>query len=75
MGLSNITDKTNIVTELTEGGIHYKHIRLQHGKDSSIDTLHARPNSWSSAGIFVTIRQTKEASGGMSVTNEPLTIT
>jgi hypothetical protein len=31
--------KTTVVSDLTESGIHYKHVRLQHGKDEFIDTL------------------------------------
>jgi hypothetical protein len=46
--------KTTLVADLTEAGIHYKHMRLQHGKDEFIDTLHAHPNSFSTAGIQAT---------------------
>ena len=33
--------KTTVVAEVTEAGIHYKQVRLQHGKDDFLDTLHA----------------------------------
>jgi hypothetical protein len=46
--------KTTVVADLTEGGIHYKHVRLQHGKDDFMETLHARPGSHSTAGIQAT---------------------
>jgi hypothetical protein len=46
--------KTTVVSDLTESGIHYKHVRLQHGKDEFIDTLHAHPSSFSTAGIQAT---------------------
>jgi hypothetical protein len=46
--------KTTVVADLTESGIHYKHVRLQHGKDEFIDTLHAYPSSFSTAGIQAT---------------------
>lgn len=43
--------KTNVAAEVTEGGIHYKHVRLQHDKNAFTDTLHARPNSYSHSGV------------------------
>ena len=46
--------KTTVVAELTEGGIGYKYVRLQHGKDDFTDTLHARPGSFSTAGVQAT---------------------
>lgn len=46
--------KTTIVADFSEGGVHYKHVRLQHGKDSFTDTLHTCPNSWSTAGFQTT---------------------
>lgn len=46
--------KTSIVGEHTEGGIHYLHVRLQSGKDSFRDTLHARPNQYSMSGFQAT---------------------
>lgn len=46
--------KTTVNAEVTEGGIHYKQVRLQHGKDAFTDTLHARPNSYSCSGVPTT---------------------
>lgn len=46
--------KTTVVAEVTEAGIHYKQVRLQHGKDDFLETLHARPSSYSTAGIQAT---------------------
>jgi hypothetical protein len=46
--------KTVVVAELSEAGIEYKHVRLQHGKDNFVDSLHARPSSFSTAGIQAT---------------------
>src|SRR5207247_1403714 len=46
--------KTVVVAEVSEGGISYKHVRLQHGRDDFTDSLHARPNSYSTAGIQAT---------------------
>lgn len=43
--------KTTVLNDHTAHGIHYKLIRLQNGKDNFTDTLHARPNTWSSSGI------------------------
>ncbi len=46
--------KTTVVAEVTEAGIHYKQVRLQHGKDDFLDALHARPSSFTTAGIQTT---------------------
>jgi hypothetical protein len=46
--------KTTVVADVTEAAIHYKQVRLQHGKDNILETLHARPSSFSTAGIQVT---------------------
>ena len=46
--------KTTVVAEVTEAGIHYKQVRLQHGKDDFLETLHARPSSFTTAGIQTT---------------------
>lgn len=46
--------KTVVLADVSEGGIGYKHVRLQHGKDDFTDTLHARPGSFSTAGIQAT---------------------
>ena len=43
--------KTTVVGSHNSDGIHYILARLQNGKDDFIDTLHARPNTFSSAGI------------------------
>ncbi len=37
--------KTSILQEVSEGGIHYKYVQLQHSKDDFINTLHARPQN------------------------------
>jgi len=42
--------KTTVVAQVADGGIEYKHVRLQHGKDSFLDTLHAHPSSFTSSG-------------------------
>jgi hypothetical protein len=46
--------KTTVLAELEQGGVHWKHVRLQHGKDVSTDTVHARPSTYSSAGLQIT---------------------
>jgi len=46
--------KTTVLADLTEGGIHYKHVRLQYGKDHFRDTLHACPTCYSTAGLQTT---------------------
>lgn len=46
--------KTSVVGEHTDGGIHYLKVRLQSGKDSFRDTLHARPNQFSTSGLQAT---------------------
>lgn len=46
--------KTVVIGDLVEGGIHFLHVRLQNGKDTFVDTLHAKPNSYSTAGIQTT---------------------
>lgn len=46
--------KTVVLASVSAGGIDYKHVRLQHGKDDFVDTLHARPTSFSTAGIQAT---------------------
>jgi len=46
--------KTTVVADLAEGSIQYKHVRLQHGRDNFVDTLHACPSSHSTAGIQIT---------------------
>jgi hypothetical protein len=43
--------KTKVIQEASESGLHLKHVRLQHGKDDFLDTLHIRPTSWSSDGL------------------------
>lgn len=46
--------KTTVLADTVEGGINYKHVRLQYSKDDFADTLHASPRSYSSAGIQAT---------------------
>jgi hypothetical protein len=46
--------KTFILKEFQEGGIHYKAVRLQYGKDDFLDSLHACPSSYSTAGLQTT---------------------
>jgi len=46
--------KTAVLADISEGGISYKHVRLQHGKNEFTDTLHARPTSFSPAGLQAT---------------------
>lgn len=46
--------KTTIIQEIHEGGIRYKAVRLQYGKDDFIDSLHANPSSFSTAGLQTT---------------------
>ena len=43
--------KTSVLSSHTDAGIHYLLVRLQNGKDDYLDTLHARPNTWSTAGF------------------------
>jgi hypothetical protein len=43
--------KTTMVQEANISGFHFKHVRLQHGKDDFVDTLHIRPTSYTSAGL------------------------
>lgn len=46
--------KTTIVGDHADGGIRYLQVRLQSGKDSFRDTLHARPNTFSTSGFQTT---------------------
>lgn len=46
--------KTIVLQEVHEGGIRYKAIRLQHGKDDFVDSLHANPSSFTTAGLQTT---------------------
>jgi len=46
--------KTFVVADHTSNGIHYLQVRLQNGKDVFQDTLHVRPNSYSTSGIQTT---------------------
>lgn len=43
--------KTTVLSEFSENGIHYKHVRLQHSKESVVNSLHARPSTHTTAGI------------------------
>lgn len=43
--------KTTIVQEVSEGGIRYKLVRLQHSKDDFVHTLHVHPSSFTAAGL------------------------
>ena len=46
--------KTIVLQEVHEGGIRYKAIRLQYGKDDFVDSLHANPSSFTTAGLQTT---------------------
>lgn len=46
--------KTSVVGDHTDGGVRYLQVRLQSGKESFRDTLHAKPNTYSTAGIQTT---------------------
>jgi len=46
--------KTTVLQEIHEGGIRYKVVRLQYGKDDFVDSLHANPASFSTAGLQAT---------------------
>ena len=43
--------KTSIIQEADTSGFHFKHVRLQYGKDDLVDTLHVRPSSYYSGGL------------------------
>lgn len=43
--------KTTVLEELAAGGIKYIRVRLQNGKDDIIESLHARPTQYSTAGF------------------------
>jgi hypothetical protein len=42
------------VGEFSAEGINFKHVRLQHGRESFTETLHAKPTGWSTYGIQAT---------------------
>lgn len=46
--------KTTVVSSHNGDGINYILVRLQNGKDDFIETLHARPNAYSSSGFQTT---------------------
>lgn len=46
--------KTSVVGDHTDGGIQYLQVRLQYGKDSFRDTLHAKPSQFSTSGFQAT---------------------
>ncbi len=46
--------KTTVIQEVNEGGIRYKAVHLQYGKDDSVDSLHASPSSYTLAGLQTT---------------------
>lgn len=46
--------KTSVIQEFQEGGIRYKIVRLQNGKDDFTDSLHANPSSFSLSGLQTT---------------------
>ena len=43
--------KTTVVQDVSAPGLNFKHVRLQNGKDDFLDTLHVRPNSWTTSGL------------------------
>lgn len=43
--------KTSVLATASSGGTQFIQVRLQNGKDDVIETLHGRPNAWTSAGI------------------------
>lgn len=43
--------KTAVVQNVSAPGLHFKHVRLQNGKDDFLDTLHVHPNSWTTSGL------------------------
>lgn len=43
--------KTTEIARIQVGGIEFAQVRLQHGRDQFEETLHARPNSYSTAGL------------------------
>jgi len=42
--------KTSVVAEAKEGGIEFEHVRLQQGRDRFLETIHAHPATYTSAG-------------------------
>lgn len=46
--------KTSVTASHNEGGINFLQVRLQNGKDSYLETLHARPNTFSTYGFQTT---------------------
>ena len=46
--------KTTVLQEFHEGGIRYKVVRLQYGKDDFTDSIHANPSAFSLAGLQTT---------------------
>ena len=43
--------KTSVIQDVAESGFNFKHVRLQNGKDDFVNTLHVRPNSYTSSGL------------------------
>ncbi len=43
--------KTEVISDLTRKGFHYKLVRLQNAKDAYTDTLHVIPTRYSTAGF------------------------
>jgi len=43
--------KTNVVDNFQEGGIRYKVVRLQYGRDDYTDSIHANPSSYTLSGL------------------------
>lgn len=43
--------KASVIQEASTPGLHFKHVRLQNGKDDFLDTLHVHPNSWTTSGL------------------------
>lgn len=54
MGNLHSALKTTVVSSHNEGGINYILVRLQNGKDDFVETLHARPNTFSTSGFQTT---------------------
>lgn len=46
--------KTTVIGNHAGGGINYILVRLQNGKDNFVDSLHARPNNFSTSGFQAT---------------------
>jgi hypothetical protein len=46
--------RTTVLQEVGDGGVSYKVVRLQKGRNEFMETLHAKPSSFSTAGLQTT---------------------